>query len=171
MVGTVSLFGQVDAILLPLPIYPKTPTKSVQGEPCSWWTPRVIFTAQSRKVQINTQELQCFSNPYSFPLSLFELYPILLHILQSRFSQLRGDFPEQELPNQDGVSVMMTNIWESTKGRGCQILPLVICRRLGLLPTITQSFLWVVKVTADIQTGPCPPLPQRYPKHSTLLSD
>lgn len=64
----------------------------------------------------------------------------------------------------------MTNIWENTKGRGCQILPLVIWARLGLLPTIIQSFLWAVKVTADIQTGPCPPFPQRYPntQHSAI---
>lgn len=72
------------------------------------------------------QEVSALSDPYHFPPSLFEPYPMLLHILQPHFSQAHGDFPEQELPNQDGVSVMMTNIWESTKGRGCQILPLVI---------------------------------------------
>lgn len=86
----------------------------------------LVFVAQCRKVQINTREFSVLSDPYHFPPSLFEPYPILLHILQPHFSQAHGDFPEQELPNQDGVSVMMTNIWESTKGRGCQILPLVI---------------------------------------------
>lgn len=47
--------------------------------------------------------------------------------------------------------------------RGCQILPLVIWARLGLHPTITQSFLWAVKVVADIQIGLCPSFSPKDP--------
>lgn len=145
--------------------------KPTKIQPCSQLSPGVSCSL------LNTgwftwifRSSQYFSDLYHFPSSQFELYPTPLQILHPHLSQAHGDFSEQELPDQDGVSVMMTNIWERTKGRSCQVLSLGIWVRLGLLPTITQSFLWVVKVTADIQKRPCPPFPQGYPntQHSAV---
>lgn len=70
---------------------------------------------------------------------------------------------------------MVSLWWWQTSGRGqreeaAKFSLLGFWVRLGLLPTITQSFLWVVKVTADIQKRPCPPFPQGYPntQHSAV---
>lgn len=79
-----------------------------------------------------------------------------------------GDFPVQELPNQDGVSAMMTSIWERTKGRGCQILSLVIWMRIWPSPYHNPVLSLGHESNSRHLDKTLSSLPPKVPKHLTL---
>lgn len=106
---------------------------------------------------------------WHFPSSHFEPYPILLQMLQPHLSQAHGGFPCAGAAKPGWcLSVMMTSIWERTKGRGCQILSLVIWMRIWPSPYQNPVLSLGGESNSRHLDKTLSSLPPKVPKHSTL---